>query len=173
LLVSLPLAYVAATGFRTREGEEAAADATPYGAATFLSGAAFSWINPLISKGHASGSLAAADVPPVCAFHRAQASHELFTSNWLQQGSSSVGVALWLSFWPQLVLTAFLGLARVAAMYVGPSIIARFVDFIRRRGTAWEGLRLVLVAGKAAQTMASHHYNFQGRILGLRIRGAL
>jgi ATP-binding cassette, subfamily C (CFTR/MRP), member 1 len=175
VLVSLPLAYAAVAG-RAAPGGEDDADATPYAAATFLSRATFSWINPLISKGYAAGSLAAADVPPVSAVHRAQASHALFTSNW--PGSSSrhpVGVALWLSFWPQLLLTAVLGLVQMAGMYVGPSLIDRFVEFVRRGGAPREGLRLVLalLAGKAAQTLASHHYNFQGQLLGLRIRGAL
>ncbi|KAK1677416.1 hypothetical protein QYE76_038264 [Lolium multiflorum] len=60
-------------------------------------------------------------------------------------------------------------------MYVGPSLIDRFVEFIRRGGTPWEGLQLVLtlLVGKAVQTLASHHYNFQGQLLGMRIRGAL
>ncbi|CAN6234387.1 unnamed protein product [Urochloa humidicola] len=72
ILVSLPLAYVAVVGFTAGagDGEAEAADqnaaATPYAAASFVSRAAFSWINPLISKGHAAaGSLAAADVPGV------------------------------------------------------------------------------------------------------------
>ncbi|KAL6650383.1 hypothetical protein ACP70R_009308 [Stipagrostis hirtigluma subsp. patula] len=185
LLVSLPLAYVAVTGFTGRdagagdgEPHRTGADAhvTPYAAASFLSRATFSWVNPLISKGYAAGSLAADDVPPVSPGHRAEASFALFMSNWPAPGSRHpVGVALWLSFWPQLVLTAALGLARIAAMYVGPSLIDQFVEFIRRGGTPWEGLRLVLVlvAGKAAQTLASHHYNFQGQLLGMRIRGAL
>lgn len=182
LLLSAPLAYVAAAGSfstprRNVDGAEEPDAATPYAAASFLSRAAFSWVHPLISHGHASGSLAAADVPPVSAAHRAEASHALFASNW--RGPTSrhpVAVALWLSFWPQLVLTAFLGLAQMGAMYVGPSLITRFVGFIRRGdGGVAEGLRLVLVLllGKAAQTLSSHHYNFQGQLLGTRIRGAL
>ncbi|GJN12103.1 hypothetical protein PR202_ga30352 [Eleusine coracana subsp. coracana] len=186
LLLSLPLAYVAVAGtFTPRrdasagegEAEEDDHATTPYAAASFLSRAAFSWVHPLISKGYASGSLTADDVPPVSAAHRAQASHALFSSNW-PPGSSSrhpVGVALWLSFWPQLILTAFLGLAQMAAMYVGPSLIDKFVAFIRRGGDLTEGLRLVLIllVGKACQTLSSHHYNFQGQLLGMRIRGAL
>jgi ATP-binding cassette subfamily C (CFTR/MRP) protein 1 len=74
---------------------------------------------------------------------------------------SPVGVALWLSFWPQFVLTAALGLVQLAAMYVGPSLIDRFVEFIRQGGTPWDGLRLVLtLLGEAVQTLASHHYNW-------------
>ncbi|XP_062183787.1 ABC transporter C family member 4-like [Phragmites australis] len=185
LLVALPLAYVAVTGFtghgagaRDVEAEHTSAEvpAAPYAAASFLSRATFSWINLLISKGYVAGVLTADDVPPMPFGHRAEASYALFMSNWPAQGSQHpVGVALWLSFWPQLVLTAALGLARMAAMYVGPSLIDHFVEFIRRGGTAREGLQLVLilVVGKAVQTLASHHYNFQGQLLGMRIRGAL
>ncbi|TVU07241.1 hypothetical protein EJB05_47288, partial [Eragrostis curvula] len=183
LVVSLPLAYVAVAAAAVG-GEEAEhnaeADATPYAAASFLSRATFSWINPLITKGHASSdSLTADDVPAVSAGHRAQASYALFMSNWPANDDGlsrhPVAVALWLSFWPQLVLTAALGLARMAAMYVGPSLIDRFVEFVRLGGAPSEGLRLVLIllAGKAVQTLASHHYNFQGTLLGMRIRGAL
>ncbi|CAN6275258.1 unnamed protein product [Urochloa humidicola] len=191
LVVSLPLAYVAVTGFPADgtataedaeppehaaggEGEEA--PASPYAAASFLSRATFSWIISLINSAYAAESLAAGDVPPVPPGLRAEEAHALFMSNWPASSSPhAVGVALWRSFWPRLVLTAFLGLARLAAMYVGPSLIDRFVEFIRRGGTPWEGLRLVLIllAGKAAQTLASHHYNFQGQLLGMRIRGAL
>ncbi|XP_025825744.1 ABC transporter C family member 4-like isoform X2 [Panicum hallii] len=185
LLVSLPLAYVAVTGFTGRDasagdGESdrnsAEALAPPYAAASFLSRATFSWINPLISKGYAAKSLAADDVPRVSAGHRAEASYALFMSNWpAQRSRHPVAIALWLSFWPQFVLTAALGLANIAAMYVGPSLIDRFVEFVRRGGTPWEGLRLVLIllVGKAAQTLSAHHYNFQGQLLGMRIRGAL
>ncbi|KAJ1270321.1 hypothetical protein BS78_06G045100 [Paspalum vaginatum] len=189
LLVSLSLAYVAVTGFtghgagdgaqevesEERTGPEA--PSSPYAAASFLSRATFSWITSLIDKGYAADSLTVEDVPPVSAGHRAEAAHALFMSNWPASPGSRhpVGVALWLSFWPQLVLTAVLGLARLAAMYVGPSLIDQFVEFIRRGGTTWEGLRLVLIllVGKAAQTLASHHYSFQGQLLGMRIRSAL
>uniref|UniRef100_A0A0E0GY00 ABC transporter C family member 13 n=1 Tax=Oryza nivara TaxID=4536 RepID=A0A0E0GY00_ORYNI len=186
LALSLPLVYVAITASSgevacTCEREPAdvttaAEPSTPYDAASWLSRATFSWINPLVSKGYASDSLAAEDVPPVSPAHRAEASYARFVSNWPAQGSRyPVGVALWLSFWPRVLLTAALGLVRLAAMYVGPSLINHFVDFISHGGTTWEGLRLVaiLVAGKAVQTLASHHYNFQGQLLGMRIRGAL
>ncbi|XP_020188253.1 ABC transporter C family member 4 [Aegilops tauschii subsp. strangulata] len=187
LLVSLPLAYIAITTCtapaRDQEDEQdqnpsAAAAATPYVTASFLSRATFSWINPLVSNGHANESLADNDIPPVSPDHRAESAYALLASNWpaaARGWRSPVGVALWLSFWPQFLLIAALGLVQLAAMYVGPSLIDRFVEFIRRGGTPWEGLRLVaiLIAGKAVQTLASHHYNFQGQLLGMRIRGAL
>ncbi|TVU04046.1 hypothetical protein EJB05_50394, partial [Eragrostis curvula] len=178
LLVSLPLVYAAVSGSRgvAEEGEPAERSATPYATASFLSRATFSWIYPLISKGHAAGSLTTEDVPAVCPDHRAEASYARFMSNWPAQGSRHpVAVALWLSFWPQLVVTAVLGLLRLGAMYVGPSLIQKFVEFIRHGGTPWEGLRLVLtlVVGTVVQTLASHHRSFQAKQLRMRIRGSL
>ncbi|KAG8064047.1 hypothetical protein GUJ93_ZPchr0004g38273 [Zizania palustris] len=190
LALSLPLVYVAITSSSglvadtcagepteyTNAAVPVPAPATPFDAASWFSFTTFSWINPLVSKGYASDSLAADDVPTVSPGHRAEASYALFESNWPTQGSRHpVGVALWLSFWPRVLLTATLGLVRLAAMYVGPSLVNQFVEFIRNGGTTWEGLRLVviLLVGKAVQTLASHHYTFQGQLMGMRIRGAL
>jgi hypothetical protein len=79
------------------------------------------------------------------------------------------------SFWPQFLLTAALGVAHLSVMFIGPSLVDRFVQFVRRGGDMAEGLRLVavLLAGKAAETLASHHYEFQGQKLGMRIHAAL
>ncbi|KAM0850576.1 hypothetical protein ACQ4PT_052987 [Festuca glaucescens] len=115
-LTSLPLAFIAVTACTSRnEGAEqedqnpSEPTATPYVTASLLSRAAFSWINPLVSKGNANGSLSADDVPPVAPAHRAEATHALLASNWpAASARSPVGVTLWLSFWPQLLLTAAL-----------------------------------------------------------------
>ena len=60
-------------------------------------------------------------------------------------------------------------------MYIGPSLVDRFVQFVRRCRDVAEGLLLVaiLLTGKAAETLASHHYEFQGQRLGMRIHAAL
>ena len=44
----------------------------------------------------------------------------------------------------------------------------RFVEFVRRGGELMEWLQLVVVllVGKAVETLASHHYEFQGQKLG-------
>ncbi|GJN19354.1 hypothetical protein PR202_gb06621 [Eleusine coracana subsp. coracana] len=183
LLLSLPLAYVAATGFFEFEGEDnhdgtRHAPVPPYESASLLSLATFSWVNALISKGYAAGALTAEDVPPVPAGHRAEAAYDVFASHWpaaAQWSRHAVGVALCLSFWRQLLLTAVLGVASMAATYVGPSLVDTFVQLIDSGGTAWEALRLILIliAGKTVQTLASRHYSFQCALLEMRIRGAL
>ena len=54
-------------------------------------------------------------------------------------------------------------------MYISPSLVDRFVEFVRRDGELTEGPQLVavLLVGKAAETLAaSHHYEFQGQKVG-------
>ncbi|XP_044964033.1 ABC transporter C family member 14-like [Hordeum vulgare subsp. vulgare] len=188
LLLSLPLLYFAVDGSSglgdssavsgEEERSDLAAEApTSYATASWLSLATFSWINPLITKGY-SAAIGAQEVPPVAPSDTAEAAYALFVSNWPAPGSKPghpVVTALLRSFWPQFLLTAALGVAHLSVMYIGPSLVDRFVQFVRGGGEMKEGLRLVaiLLAGKAAETLASHHYEFQGQKLGMRIRAAL
>ncbi|OEL32798.1 ABC transporter C family member 14 [Dichanthelium oligosanthes] len=193
LALSLPLLYFSATGCTGLAavdeaangvssdgvGHAAAAEVT-YATASWLSLATFGWINPLITKG-SRATLAADQVPPVSPADTAEAAYALFASNWpapapgASKPQRPVITALLRSFWPQFLLTAVLGLAHLSVMYVGPSLVDRFVEFVRRGGEVTEGLQLVavLLVGKAAETLASHHYEFQGQKLGMRINAAL
>ncbi|PUZ46363.1 hypothetical protein GQ55_7G069300 [Panicum hallii var. hallii] len=181
LALSLPLLYFSATGSTGLAGHAAAAEVT-YATASWLSLATFRWINPLIAKG-SKATLAVEDVPPVAPADTAEAAYALFISNWPVPPPESppskpgrpVLTAILRSFWPQLLLTAVLGVAHLSVMYIGPSLVDRFVKFIRRGGDVMEGLQLVaiLLTGKTAETLASHHYEFQGQKLGMRIHSAL
>ncbi|XP_037475430.1 ABC transporter C family member 4-like [Triticum dicoccoides] len=189
LVLSLPLLYFAVDGSSglgeaaaTSEEEPSGASeaATSYATASWLSLATFSWITPLITKGYRA-TLGAEDVPPVAPSDTAEAAYALFVSNWPappapgSKAGHPVITALLRSFWPQFLLTAALGVAHLSVMYIGPSLVDRFVQFVRRGGDMTEGLQLVgiLLAGKAAETIASHHYEFQGQKLGMRIHAAL
>jgi len=188
LALSLPLLYFSATGSTglvvdsgsDGDGRAAAVAEETYATASWLSLATFGWINPLIAKG-SRATLAADQVPPVAPPDTAEAAYALLASNWPAPapGSSKpvrpVLTALLRSFWPQFLLTAVLGVAHLSVMYIGPSLVDRFVGFVRRGGELTEGLQLVavLLVGKAAETMASHHYEFQGQKLGMRINAAL
>ncbi|KAJ1270320.1 hypothetical protein BS78_06G045000 [Paspalum vaginatum] len=191
LALSLPLLYFSATsstGLATgassdgdgRASAAAAGEDETYATASWLSLATFGWINPLISKG-SRATLAADQVPPLAPADTADAAYALFASNWPAPapGASRPGrpvlTALLRSFWPQFLLTAVLGVAHLSVMYVGPSLVDRFVGFVRRGWEVTEGMQLVavLLAGKAAETLAVHHYEFQGQKLGMRINAAL
>nr|CAB3483987.1 unnamed protein product [Digitaria exilis] len=191
LALSLPLLYFFVTGDTGLAAVDAAANGVPsdgdqaaaaaevtYATASWVSLATFAWINTLISKG-SMATLTADQVPPVAPADTAEASYALFVSNWPAPGASKterpVVTALLRSFWPQFLLTAVLGLAHLSVMYIGPSLVGRFVEFVRRGGELTEGLQLItiLLVGKAAETLASHHYEFQGQKLGMRINAAL
>jgi len=113
-------------------------------------------------------TLAADQVPPVAPPDTAEVAYALFASNWPAPapGSSKpqcpVLTVLLRSFWPQFLLTAVLGVAHLWIMYIGPSLVDRFVEFVRRSGELTEGLQLVavLLIGKATEILASHHYVF-------------
>ncbi|XP_062225217.1 ABC transporter C family member 4-like [Phragmites australis] len=187
LALSLPLLYFSVTGSTglgdaaatgVSDDHAAAAEET-YATASWLSLATFGWIDPLIAKG-ARAALAAEDVPPVAPADTAELAYALFVSNWPTPAPGSkaerpVLTALLRSFWPQFLFTAVLGLAHLSVMYIGPSLVDRFVEFVRHGGEVTEGLQMVavLLVGKAAETLASHHYEFQGQKLGMRIRAAL
>nr|WEG20082.1 ABCC4 [Lemna turionifera] len=159
--------------------EPAEDNATGFASASLFSRATFFWMDPVLKKGHKS-PLKLTDVPSLAPEHRAERMYELFQSNWPSPALRSnhpVRTALLRCFWPNLLLTACLSIARLSVMYVGPLLINRFVDFAtsKNQRSPLEGLYLcgILLAAKSAEVICSHQYNFQSQKLGMLIRSTL
>ncbi|RWW72241.1 hypothetical protein BHE74_00019962 [Ensete ventricosum] len=194
LAASVPLVFLAISGStgvsviaRQEEEEEPArsSDAaaakpnvTPYATASFLSRLTWAWMNPLIQKGYRS-PLSLNDVPSLALDHRAERMYELFRSKWPEQAVRSehpVRATLLRCFWPRVLLTASLSIIRLFVMYVGPTLIERFVDYTSgKRTSAYEGYYLccILLVAKFVEVLCSHQYNFQSQKLGMLIRSTL
>ncbi|KAH7655033.1 Xenobiotic-transporting ATPase protein [Dioscorea alata] len=151
---------------------------TGYTSASIISLATWSWMNPLLAKGYKS-PLKIDDVPGLAPEHRAEKLYDLFQSNWPRPASRAnhpVRTALLRCFWPQLLFTAFLSILRLCVMYVGPTLIQRFVDFASgKRSSLLEGYYLcgILLVAKFFEVLCSHQYNFQCSKLGMMIRSTL
>ncbi|XP_008800828.2 LOW QUALITY PROTEIN: ABC transporter C family member 14-like [Phoenix dactylifera] len=195
LVISLPLLFLAVSGStgvsvqnlpaadeppsRSDSGlNDRKPNVTPYATASLLSRATWSWMNPLISKGYRS-PLNLDDVPSLALDHRAERMYELFQSKWPRPAVRSahpVRTTLILCFWPNLLFTAALSVVRLVVMYIGPTLINRFVDYTSgRRSSLSEGYYLcaTLLAAKFVEVLASHQYNFHSAKLGMLLRSTL
>ncbi|XP_074278977.1 ABC transporter C family member 4-like [Silene latifolia] len=149
-----------------------------FATASIVSKTFWIWINPLLKKGYKT-PLTANDVPSLSPEHRAERMSDLFESNWPKSTENCkhpVLTTLFGCFWRELSLTAFLAVARVCVMYVGPLLLQRFVDFTSgKRSSPYEGyyLVLILLVAKIVEVLCTHQFNFQSQKLGMLIRGTL
>ncbi|KAK8950676.1 ABC transporter C family member 4 [Platanthera zijinensis] len=177
----LPFAISPSTGIHFLSppaSSDSKATVTGYVTASLFSRLTWTWMNPLLAKGYKS-PLQLEDVPSLSPDHQANRLYNLFASNWPRPALKSghpVRTALLRCFWPQLLLTASLAVLRLCVMYVGPTLINRFVSFASgHRSSIYEGyyLCLTLLAAKFVEVLCSHHYNFHSQKTGMLIRSTL
>eukprot|EP00262_Sarcandra_glabra_P022233 TRINITY_DN97_c0_g1_i1.p1 TRINITY_DN97_c0_g1~~TRINITY_DN97_c0_g1_i1.p1 ORF type:complete len:1510 (+),score=157.17 TRINITY_DN97_c0_g1_i1:234-4763(+) len=151
---------------------------TPYASASVLSRATWSWMNPILSKGYKT-PLKLDDIPSLSPDHAAERMSELFESKWPEPATKTknpVRSTLLKCFWPHLAFTATLAIIRLCVMYVGPTLINKFIEFVSGEGSSpYEGyyLVLILLTAKTVEVICSHQYNFQSQKLGMLIRSTL
>ncbi|KAJ7294959.1 hypothetical protein O6H91_05G079100 [Diphasiastrum complanatum] len=149
---------------------------TAYYKAGFLSKASFLWLNPLLKKG-VQKPLELSDVPWLGHEDRAEKVYDKVSAIYSNQPEPRTLLpALLKVYWLQLAFTAFLSLAKLSVMYVGPILISQFVSFAAGKQLfPSEGIVLVVVLflAKCVEVLSSHHYNFYSQKLGMVVRSSL
>ncbi|CAI9105448.1 OLC1v1004373C1 [Oldenlandia corymbosa var. corymbosa] len=151
---------------------------TRFASASLVSKAFWLWVNPLLAKGY-KAPLKIDDVPTLSPQHKAERMSELFERNWPKPEEKSrhpVRTTLLRCFWKEIAFTAFLAILRLCVMYIGPTLIQRFVDYTAgRRSSVYEGYYLVgiLLTAKFVEVLSSHQFNFNSQKLGMMIRSTL
>ncbi|CAN4093072.1 unnamed protein product [Withania somnifera] len=136
------------------------------------------WMNPLLQKVYKT-PLKIDEVPSLLPDQRAEKVSELFERNWpkLEENSKHpVRTTLLRCFWKEVAFTAILAVIRVCVMYVGPTLINRFIDYTAgNRTSPYEGYYLIgtLLVAKFVEVLTSHQFNFNCRKLGMLIRSTL
>ncbi|CAN4093074.1 unnamed protein product [Withania somnifera] len=151
---------------------------TGFASASLLSKAFWIWMNPLLQKGY-KAPLKIDEVPSLSPDDRAEKMSELFERNWPKFEENSkhpVRTTLLRCFWKEIAFTAILAVIRVCVMYVGPTLINRFVDYTAGiRTSPFEGYYLIgtLLVAKFVEVLTSHQFNFNCQKLGMVIRATL
>ncbi|KAL3531457.1 hypothetical protein ACH5RR_010779 [Cinchona calisaya] len=158
--------------------EDKTSNVSGFASASFLSKTFWLWVNPLLVKGYKI-PLKLDDVPTLSPQHRAERMSELFERNWPKPEEKSkhpVRTTLLRCFWKEIAFTAFLAIVRLCVMYVGPTLIDRFVAYTAgKRSSLYEGYYLVgvLLVAKFVEVLSSHQFNFNSQKLGMLIRSTL
>ncbi|XP_004247427.2 ABC transporter C family member 4 [Solanum lycopersicum] len=151
---------------------------TGFASASLLSKTFWLWMNPLLQKGYKS-PLKIDEVPSLSPHHKADKMSQLFERNWPKPEENSkhpVRTTLLRCFWKEVAFTATLAVIRVCVMYVGPTLINRFVDYTAgKRTSPYEGYYLIgtLLIAKFVEVLTSHQFNFNSQKLGMLIRSTL
>ncbi|WOG83782.1 hypothetical protein DCAR_0102960 [Daucus carota subsp. sativus] len=149
-----------------------------FASASFFSKAFWFWMNPLLKSGYKS-PLQLDDIPALSPAHRAERMSRIFEMNWPKPSENSkhpVRTTLLRCFWKDLLFTAVLAVVRLCVMYVGPSLIQKFVDYTSgKRSSPYEGYYLVLtlLIAKFVEVITGHHFNFYSKNVGMLIRSTL
>ncbi|XP_027098619.1 ABC transporter C family member 4-like isoform X1 [Coffea arabica] len=158
--------------------QDKSSNVSGFATASIVSKVFWLWVNSLLVRGYKS-PLKLDDVPILSPQHRAERMSELFQQKWPKPEEKSkhpVRTTLFRCFWKEVTFIAFLAIVRLCVMYVGPTLIDRFVDYTSgKRTSIYEGyyLVVVLLISKFVEVLSSHQFNFNSQKLGMMIRSTL
>ncbi|XP_027158033.1 ABC transporter C family member 14-like [Coffea eugenioides] len=158
--------------------QDKSSNVSGFATASIVSKAFWLWVNSLLVRGYKS-PLKLDDVPILSPQHRAERMSELFQQKWPKPEEKSkhpVRTTLFRCFWKEVTFIAILAIVRLCVMYVGPTLIDRFVDYTSgKRTSSYEGyyLVVVLLIAKFVEVLSSHQFNFNSQKLGMMIRSTL
>ncbi|XP_027166717.1 ABC transporter C family member 14-like [Coffea eugenioides] len=158
--------------------QDKSSNVSGFATASIVSKVFWLWVNSLLVRGYKS-PLKLDDVPILSPQHRAERMSELFQQKWPKPEEKSkhpVRTTLFRCFWKEVTFIAFLAIVRLCVMYVGPTLIDRFVDYTSgKRTSIYEGyyLVVVLLIAKFVEVLSSHQFNFNSQKLGMMIRSTL
>ncbi|KAI5073429.1 hypothetical protein GOP47_0011442 [Adiantum capillus-veneris] len=138
------------------------------------------WLNPVLSKG-AKTTLQIEDIPELSPDDRAERLYSLLQSKWPRANQANhlhhpTRTALIRSFKWKFLFTASLAFCKAVSMYVGPTLIQSFSDFLDSNPRYYSKgfmLVLILLVSKCVEVLSTHHYQFLSMKLGMTIRSCL
>ncbi|KAF2285674.1 hypothetical protein GH714_007042 [Hevea brasiliensis] len=155
---------------------------TPYSNAAFFSILTFSWMGSLIAVGNKK-TLDLHDVPQLHGEDTGAGSFPVFRNKLGLDSDTAGGVttfkltkALILSYWKEILWTAFLALLYTSASFVGPYLIATFVQCLSGKGEFKNQgyfLASTFFVAKLVECLSQRHWFFRLQQIGIRIRAAL
>lgn len=160
-----------------REPPSPVAEVTAFEKAGFFSGVWFLWLSPFLKIG-GTRTLEPGDVPELAGGDRAQELYQRFDTEWqkLERKPNSLRNALIKTFGWKLAQCGILALIKVSVAYVGPALIASFMNVVAgNQRFPYEGYVLVcvLIVAKIVEATNIHLLSFHSQLLGMQVRSAI
>ncbi|KAK8989742.1 hypothetical protein V6N11_064159 [Hibiscus sabdariffa] len=149
----------------------------------FFSKLSFSWINPLLSRGHLR-PLTLEDIPSISTEDESDLAYQKFANAWesliIDKSSNNrrnlVLMAITKVYFKENIFIAICAVLRTVAVVALPLLLYAFVNYSNQEeGNLQDGLVLLgcLVVSKVVESLSQRYWFFASRRSGMRMRSAL
>ncbi|KAK8992695.1 hypothetical protein V6N11_048767 [Hibiscus sabdariffa] len=149
----------------------------------FFSKLSFSWINPLLSRGHLR-PLTLEDIPSISTEDESDSAYRKFANAWeslIRDKSSNdrrnlVLMAITKVYFKENIFIAICAVLRTVSVVALPLLLYAFVNYSNQEeGNLQDGLVLLgcLVVSKVVESLSQRYWFFASRRSGMRMRSAL